>query len=130
MIYLDTSVALAQLLSEDRRPPPLFWKHELISSRLLQYEVWTRLFALKAGKRERESASALLTSISLVEMTELVLARALEPYPLPVRTLDSLHLATVEFVRAQGYPLELASYDARMVAAANSLGIPIFQIGG
>ena len=58
-------------------------------------------------------------------MTEPVLARALEPWPVPVRTLDALHLATIDFLRGQGEAVELASYDNRLLAAARALGIPI-----
>jgi uncharacterized protein len=58
-------------------------------------------------------------------MTAAVLARALEPFPIRVRTLDGLHLATVDFLRTQGEPVELASYDKRLVAAARALEIPI-----
>ena len=43
MIYLDTSVAVAHLLAEDRHPPDALWSHPLASSRLLEYELWTRL---------------------------------------------------------------------------------------
>jgi len=41
MIYLDTSVVLAELLAEDQRPPDGPWDDTLVSSRLLEYEVWT-----------------------------------------------------------------------------------------
>ena len=41
MIYLDTSVVLAHLLAEDRMPPRKLWEEELVSSRLLEYELWT-----------------------------------------------------------------------------------------
>jgi len=37
MIYLDSSVALAQLLKEKRRPSDAFWEHQMVSSRLLEY---------------------------------------------------------------------------------------------
>jgi hypothetical protein len=57
-----------------------------------------------------------------------VLARALDPVPLPVRTLDALHLAAIEFLRAQGQTVELASYDQRFLAAARALKIPIATI--
>jgi hypothetical protein len=40
MIYVDTSVALAEILAEDHALPPSFWDESLISSRLLEYEVW------------------------------------------------------------------------------------------
>ena len=45
MIYLDTSVALAWLLTEDRRPPASLWDGTLVSSRLLEFEIWTALHA-------------------------------------------------------------------------------------
>jgi hypothetical protein len=41
MIYVDTSVILADLLAEDVHPPPGFWQESLVSSRVLEYEVWT-----------------------------------------------------------------------------------------
>jgi hypothetical protein len=46
VIYLDTSVVLAQLLAEDRRPPAALWTEVLVSSRLLEYELATRLAEL------------------------------------------------------------------------------------
>ena len=63
--------------------------------------------------------------VGMVEMTRLVLAKALEPLPIALRTLDSLHLATMDFVRAQGEAVELASYDHRLVACAQAIGIPL-----
>jgi antitoxin (DNA-binding transcriptional repressor) of toxin-antitoxin stability system len=68
---------------------------------------------------------ALLERVTLVELTPLALARALEPFPVPVRTLDALHLATVEFLRSQGQPVELAAYDERLRAAGRALGVPL-----
>jgi len=41
VIYLDTSVALAELLAEDRRARPTLWEEPLVSSRLLEYELWS-----------------------------------------------------------------------------------------
>jgi hypothetical protein len=45
-----------------------------------------------------------------------------------VRTLDGLHLATIEFLRTKGESVELASYDNRMLAAAHAMGIAIAAI--
>jgi len=36
MNYLDTSVALAHLLGEGRRPDDSLWERRLVSSRLLE----------------------------------------------------------------------------------------------
>jgi hypothetical protein len=41
-----------------------------------------------------------------------------------VRTLDALHLATMDFLRGHGQAIELASYDARLLAGARALRIP------
>jgi hypothetical protein len=59
----------------------------------------------------------------MIEMVPPVLKRALEPFPAPVRTLDAIHLAAIEFIRAQGVSLQLASYDKRLLGAARLLGI-------
>jgi hypothetical protein len=56
-------------------------------------------------------------------LTPAVLTRALRPFRFPVRTLDSLPLATIEFIRGEGEIVELTSYDNRLLAAARSLGI-------
>jgi hypothetical protein len=57
-----------------------------------------------------------------------VLARALDPWPVPLRTLDALHLATADYLCRQGEPIELASYDRRLIAAAEALAIPIANL--
>ena len=125
MIYLDSSVALARLLFEPRSPAAPFWQERLVSSRVLEYEVWNRVHAYGLISSHAEPARLLLMGIELLEMGRPMLARALEPWPMPLRTLDALHLATVEFLRAQDEQLELASYDNRFLAAARALGIPI-----
>ena len=125
MIYVDTSVALAHLFAEDRRPPASFWSETLVSSRLLEYEVWTRLHARKATARRAEAAQEVIARISLLELAPVVLSRALDPFPVSVRTLDALHLASCMFLRDRGQHVELASYDHRMVNAARALVIPV-----
>ena len=125
MIYLDTSVALAQLLAEDRAPPSSLWAEPLVASRLLEYEIWTRLNALRLGRSHGEEARALIQRVALVELAPPVLGRVLEPFPVPVRTLDALHLASITFLLGRGQTVELAAYDNRLLAAAQALGIPI-----
>ncbi len=125
MIYIDSSVALAYLLAESRVPSAAFWKAGLVSSRLLEYEVWNRIHARQLGRSLGNEARSLMTGIELIELSEPVLARALEPWPTAVRTLDALHLATVEHLRSQGGSIELASYDTRLIAAARAVAVPI-----
>lgn len=128
MIYLDTSVALAHLLAEDRSPPVSLWRQTLVSSRLLEYELWVRVHARGLTGSHAEPARQLLARIAFLELAPPVLARALEPFPLPVRTLDALHLASADFLRAQGQRVSLASYDERMIAAARALRLPLARV--
>lgn len=128
MIYVDTSVAIAELLAESRVPPPGFWNGALVSSRLLEYEVWNRLHVRRASQVYLGDARSLLAGVQLIEMFETVLARALVAFPVPVRTLDGLHLATADFLRGRGEAIELASYDRRLIAAAQALAIPLFPL--
>lgn len=129
MIYLDTSVALAELLSEDRRPPAALWDEPLVASRLLQYELWTRLYARGHGRSHGDAARALLERVAFVGLDPPVLARALEPFPTAVRTLDALHLATAHFLRSSGQEIALATYDERLAAAAASLEFAAYPLG-
>jgi predicted nucleic acid-binding protein len=128
LIYLDTSVALAHLLVEDRVPPDRLWREPLVSSRLIEYEIWTRIHALKLSQSHADEVRALLGRLALIELSPLVLARALEPFPRPVRTLDALHLASIGFLRQQGQSVTLASYDARQLNCARALHIPLFKL--
>ena len=128
MTYLDTSVALAHLLAEDRTPPEALWREPLISSRLLEYEIWARIHARKLGRSHGDPVRALVGRVALVELAPPVLARALEPFPSPVRTLDALHLASMEFLRVHGQIVNLASYDDRLLAAARALKIPLYKL--
>ena len=128
LVYLDTSVALAQLLAEDRIPPAGLWEESLISSRLLAYEVWTRIHARRLGPSHGDLVRGLLGRLAFLELAPPVLARALEPFPIAVRTLDALHLASVDFLRNHGQAVRLASYDDRLLTAARRLEIDVYPL--
>jgi predicted nucleic acid-binding protein len=122
MIYLDTSVALAHLLGESRAPRAELWSEQLVSSRLLEYELWTRLHRYGVAGSHGEAARDLLGRVALLRMERPVLTRALAPFPTPVRTLDALHLASMGFLLEQGQSVALATYDTNMAQAAVALG--------
>ena len=128
MIYLDTSVALAHLLAEDRALPEALWQSPLVASRLLEYEVWNRIHARGLARSHGEEARVLIGRVALIELAPPVLAQALEPFPVPVRTLDALHLASLEFLRDRGQTIELATFDERMLTAARALGISLIAL--
>jgi hypothetical protein len=108
VIYLDSSVVLAQILMEDRRPPETFWSAVLVSSRLLEYEVWNRVHVRRLGAAGEAAAAGALAHVDLYELSPEYLQRALSPFPVSVRTLEEI---------------TLASYDHRLLAAAAALGI-------
>lgn len=128
MIYLVASVALAHLLAEDRVPPERLWREDLISSRLLEYEIWTRIHARKLTRSHADEVRSLLSRVALIELVPPVLARVLEPFPKPIRTLDALHLASIDFLRKRGQRVTLAAYDTRLIAAARALRIPLYKL--
>ena len=70
MIYLDSSVALAHLLAEDRLPPEELWQQELVSSRLLEYEVWNRIHARRLDRSHGDAVRALIGRVALLEKLE------------------------------------------------------------
>jgi hypothetical protein len=90
---------------------------------VLEYEICTRVHVRRPALAGTASLRALLTGIVLIELSRPVLARALEPWPVPLRTLDARHLATIDYLRRQGEWVNLASYDHRLLSVAKALGI-------
>jgi len=105
-------------------PPESLWDGPLIASRLLEYEVWTRLKALRLEQSHGKEARILIQRVALIELAPPVLERALEPFPVPVRTRDALHLASITLLLGRGQSVKLASYDDRLLAAAQALDVP------
>lgn len=129
MIYVDSSVVLAQLVAEDRTPPESLWQSAaLVSSRLLEYEVWNRVNARGLYASHEEEVRSLLGRLNFLELAPPVLARTLEPFPVPVRTLDALHLASLGFLHQMGQRPVLATYDRGLADAATALAIPLADV--
>ena len=133
MIYLDSSVALAHLLSREKtvgrqgRCGPT-WLDDLQPPARVRALAWCRLPARDLASSHGDAARQLLSRISFIELSPLVLGRALEPFPAPVRTLDALHLAALEFLRARRLEVRLATYDRRMTAVAQAMSIPLLPL--
>ena len=125
MIYLDSSVVLAAIFAEEQTPGPAFWGQRLVSSRLLEYEVLNRVWVRGLDPAKQSMVRRIISGVEMTELTPQVLARALAPFPIPVKTLDGLHLATMDYLRANGQTFRLASYDKRLIAAASAIGVAI-----
>lgn len=128
MIYLDTSVALASLFDEPRKPATEFWAQAMVSSRLLEYELLVRFNALGTAPEAVGKARVFLEGIVLVDLDQPALARALQQFPLVVRTLEAIHLATMEFLRVQGLEVEVATYDRRLAETAGAMGFKLADV--
>ena len=127
MVYVDTSVFIAHLLSEDRRPSEELWLESLASSRLLEIEAWNRLHALDWGELG-DDLRALLDRLALIEMDTVVLGRAIEPFPIPIRALDAIHLASADYLRETGREVSVATYDVRMRDVAREMGFGLYPL--
>jgi uncharacterized protein len=128
VIYLDTSVALAHLLAEDRRPPAQLWAEDLWSSRLLEYEMWNRIHSLDLARSHGDLVRLLLARVSLLELDPTVLGRATQPFPAPTRTLDAIHLASASWLRERGGDVRVATYDLRLAGAAGAMGFEVMEL--
>ena len=125
MIYLDSSVVLARVFIED----PLSTRRVLVATPRIEPAAPLRgdepgPFPRPADPSGRGRPS-ILDRVALIDLAATVLDRALAPFPVPVRTLDSLHLATIDYLSRNGQTLQLATYDLRLAAAATALGFPL-----
>jgi predicted nucleic acid-binding protein len=68
-------------------------------------------------------AQAVVEQISVIELTEAIRARAARLGPDTLRSLDALHLATA--LELGDDLAAVVTYDARMAAAATSLGLAV-----
>jgi hypothetical protein len=125
LTYVDTSVVLAWVLREPTCPEPGFWGPHLVTSRLTDYEAWVRLHAYGRAGVDGGALRTTLLGLNTVELDAAACARCFSPFPAPVRTLDALHLAAADYLRAQGVQVDVASYDTRMCDAARALGFAL-----
>ena len=135
--YLDTSALLRLVLGEPGALTGLLRAEALVSSELLAVEslrtidrlrLQGSLSAEEASSR-RATVSEWLEAVDLVLLQRLVLARASEPLPTPLGTLDALHLATALVWRERTQqPLVVATHDRDLALAARSFGFEV--LGG
>ena len=127
-VYLDSSVVLAHVLAEGRRAPDALWDELLISSRLLEYESWSRLKHRGATQSHGDALRGVLGRVTKLELLEAVVAEPLAATPATLRTLDALHLASARFLIDEGQKVRLATYDRRLATAAEEAGIELYPL--
>jgi predicted nucleic acid-binding protein len=135
--YLDASVLLRLLLGQ---PDALAEWGEVeagVASALVEVECLRALDRLRlmGGMSEEDLAErraavfGLMAAMEVVEVTRTVLARAAQPLPTTLGTLDALHLATALLWREQsGAELFLATHDAALARAARASGFAVVGV--
>jgi predicted nucleic acid-binding protein len=132
--YVDTSALLRLVLGEAGALKELRDCEALVSSELLAVESLRTIdrLRLQGALSTAEAASRRgvvtqwLEAVDLVLLQRPVLARASEPLPTPLGTLDALHLATALVWRDRmGKALVMATHDEGLAAATRAFGLAV-----
>lgn len=132
--YLDTSALLRLVLREAGVLKELRSFEALVSSEILAVEALRTIDRLRLqgalsaeeAASRRAIATECLEAVDLVLLQRPVLARASEPFPTPLGTLDALHLATALLWRDRmRQALVVATHDRHLALAARSFGFEV-----
>lgn len=132
--YIDTSALLRLILREPHALDELRSCDRLVASELVAVEGRRTLDRLRiAGSLTAGEAAARgavlgewLEAVDLILLRTPVLARASEPLPVALGTLDALHLASALAWRDRmDEPLVMATHDAALGAAARAFGFAV-----
>lgn len=131
-VYLDSSFVIRRLLGVGK--PAEFWGkwEKAYASTLMRTECCRVANRLRLSGKLDDAGRARLGSwietvcgaVTQVPVTDGILKRAAEAYPVEVGTLQAIHLATLQELEAvRGVKCVLASDDEGLVQAAKALGI-------
>ena len=135
--YLDSSVLLRVVLRQPRRLKDWGRITRGVASALVEVECLRTLDRLRLLEGlsddqmvpRREAVYRLLEALEVVEPTRPVLARASQPMPSALGTLDAIHLATVLLWRERtGTDLVLATHDSALGLAGRASGVPVIGV--
>jgi predicted nucleic acid-binding protein len=132
--YVDTSALLRIVLREPGALEDLRSYDGLVSSELLAVESMRTIDRLRLqgsltaeeAATRRRTVDEWLEAIDLVLVRPAVLSRASEPMPMPLGTLDAMHLATALIWRDRVGPLaSIATHDTMLGTAARAFGFEV-----
>jgi predicted nucleic acid-binding protein len=133
--YADASAVLRVVFSQPGRSIPLHDGDRLVSSKLLEIEVFravdrARLLGYLDDTTtaiKRKELIDLLATFDLIAIADAVIERAKGSFGVNVRTLDAIHVATAEVLiaHAGGDALEFWTHDDRQATAALSRGLMV-----
>ena len=132
--YLDTSALLRLVLREPGALEELRSCEALVASELIAVESLRTIdrmrvqgaLSVEDAASRRETATEWLEAVDLVVLQRPILARASEPFPTALGTLDALHLSTALVWRDRmQQPLLMATHDRDLALAARSFGLEV-----
>ena len=132
--YVDSSVLLRKVLRQPGSLPEWRSIRTGVASALVETECLRSLDRLRLRAalpdrelaRRREAIFRLVESLEVVEVTAQVLARAAQPLPTELGTLDAIHLATALLWREhQGETIVMATHDTALATAGRSCGLAV-----
>ena len=132
--YVDASVLLRLALGQSNALREWRQIEQGVSSALITAESLRTLdrlrLRMRLGDREiatrRATILALIGSLDVVDVDSLVLARAAQPMPTELGTLDAIHLATaLLWVESTGARLVMATHDQALAVAAEAHGLTV-----
>ena len=135
-IYVDASVVMRIVFAEPGKRAPLTNKSVAVSSELLQIEAFRALDHARLGgqlddlqmARKSKELFALLAIVHLFPVSAEVLELARATFPIRVRALDALHVATAEAVASEVGPIDFWTHDVGLASAATVRGLNVFGL--
>ena len=135
--YIDSSVLLRIVLRQPNALKQWLTIEHGMSSALLEVECLRTLDRLRLAEElrdeeialRRESVFRLMEAMEIVELTRPVLARAAQPLPTMLGTLDAIHLATaLLWKERKGLDLVMTTHDGTLATAAKASGLRVIGI--
>ena len=135
--YLDSSVLLRRILGQPGSLEEWARIDPGISSALAEVECLRTLDRMRLKgdvtddvvAERRRAVYDVMNSITVVDMTSAVLARAAQPFPTSIRTLDAIHLATALLWKEQaGNDLTMATHDRALAISARAMGLRVVGV--
>lgn len=135
--YLDSSVLLRIILRQPNALKQWPTIEQGVGSALVEVECLRTLDRLRLAEGladdeiaiRREAVFRLIEAMEIVDLTRPVLARAAQPLPTTLGTLDAIHLATALLWRERtGTDLVMTTHDSSLATAAKASGLRVVGI--
>lgn len=132
--YLESSTVLRRLLKQPGTLPEWHLVRSPVSSRLTEVECLRTLDRLYVEKKYsegdlvnlREALYQILATMEIVEVSRTVLARAAQPSPVSLGTLDAIHLSSAMAWRNRtGTNPVVATHDVALAMASRAQGFRV-----